>query len=133
MHSIVCPTCFTSDAHETEVINYSKPRQVGESYLRGKKHKSSRLPPALRNRHGATENPSLWSLKLLIRRVFGGGDGGDGGGVHNRNAQCYRTKNKVHVVDVERKHKIMKRDVVRARRTAYGMRDVMKNAYNVIE
>lgn len=117
MHSIVCPTCFTSP-NPSETIIYSKPHQVRLSAYspphKNHKHSRSQIFP---NRVLSTEKP-VWSLKLLIRRLFGGGIGKTCC-QQKSNVNCYRRK--VILADVERKHKIMQRDVVRARRSpAYG-------------
>lgn len=118
MRPIVCPSCLWSPSNPSEVIIYSKPHRVGESsHSSRKKHKSVRSQ-TFPNRCATTPEKPLWSLKLLIRRVFGGGGHHNTCCQPNSNVNCYQKK-KV-LIDVERKHKIMQRDVVRARRTAFG-------------
>lgn len=122
MRPIVCPSCLSSPNNEnpTEVIIYSKPHKVSdESYSPNEKHKSARsqIFPN-RNASSTTEKP-LWSIKQLIRRIFGDGNHTTKSCCQRKpNVNCYRRK---VLVDVERKHKIMQRDVVRARRAAYGI------------
>lgn len=121
MRPIVCPTCLTSP-NASEVIVYSKPHhQVGESIATHKKHRSARSQ-TFPNRVASSSEKPVWSLKLklLIRRVFGVGGRGTSSTCCRQkpNVNCYRRK---VLLAVERKHKIMQRDVVRARRTsAYG-------------